>query len=127
GREMTQGLTTMTGMTGGAFFSGVARATGVFDRIKTELTNYYELALETLPEDKDGKLRTVDVKVSRPGVIVRARRHVAAPPPAKQTDVLLPLLQQPTDLAELPLAVTSYTTRGDDAKTLRVLLSAEVG
>jgi VWFA-related protein len=131
GREMTQGLTAMTGLTGGAFFNGIGRATGVFDRIKLELNNFYELGVETAPEDADGKPRSIIVKVERAGLSVRTRRQVALPPAmvraARNSDPLIPLLQQPTDLPELPVSVTAYTTRGDEDKTLRVLLAAEIG
>jgi len=131
GRDMTQGLTTMTGMTGGAFFSGVGRATGVFDRIKLELNNFYELGVETSPEDADGKARPIVVNVARPGLTVRTRRQIAMPGAsvrtARTSDPIGLLLRQPTDIPDLPLAVTPYTTRGDDEKTLRVLLSAEIG
>lgn len=131
GRDLSQGLTTMTGMTGGAFFNGVGRAAGVFDRIKVEITNYYELGIETLPEDASGKPRDIDVKVGRPGLSVRARKQVTMPDRATvaawSADPVETLLQQPTDLAELPVAVAAYTTRGAEARTLRVLLSAEIG
>ena len=76
GRDLSAGLTTMTGMTGGAYYAGVGRATGVFDRIKTEIANDYEIGLETFPADADGKMRDVDVKVNRPGVSIRTRRQV---------------------------------------------------
>ena len=72
---MAAGLTTMTGMTGGAYYAGVGRATGVFDRIKTEIANDYELGIETIPADADGKLRDVTVKVNRPDVSVRAHKN----------------------------------------------------
>lgn len=131
GRDLSQGLTTMTGMTGGAFFNGVGRAAGVFDRIKVEINNYYELGLETSPEDIGGKPRDIDVKVSRPGLTVRARKQVTLPARATvaawSADTVKTLLQQPTDLADLPIAVTAYTTRGAEDNTLRVLLSAEIG
>ena len=131
GREMSQGLTTMTGMTGGAFFNGVGRGTGVFDRIKVEINNYYELGIETLPEDASGKPRDIEVKVGRPGLSVRARKQVTMPDRATvaawSADPVKTLLQQSTDLAELPIAVTAYTTRGAEDKTLHVMLSAEIG
>ena len=79
GRDLSQGLTTMTGMTGGAFFSGVGRAPGVFDRIKVEINNYYELGIETLPEDASGNPRDIEVTVGRPGLSVRARKQVTMP------------------------------------------------
>jgi VWFA-related protein len=131
GRDMSQGLTTMTGMTGGAFFNGVARGTGVFDRIKVEINNYYELGIETLAEDASGKPRDIEVRVGRPGLSVRARKQVTMPDRATlaewSADPVKTLLQQPTDLGELPIALTAYTTRGAEDKTLHVLLSAEIG
>jgi hypothetical protein len=126
---MATGLTTMTGMTGGAYYSGVGRATGVFDRIKTEITNDYELAIETNPADADGKLHDVAVKVNRPDVQLRTRRQVllVKADAAASKDRLLTLLSQPTDIADLPIAVASYTTRGEEPASLKVLLSAEFG
>lgn len=129
GRDLAAGLTTMTGMTGGAYYAGVGRAAGVFDRIRTEIGNDYLLGVETLPSDADGKLRDLKVTVRRPDVTVRARSQVlltaakAEPSSAR----LLTLLNQPTDVADLPLAVSSYTTRGEEPTTLRTLLSVEVG
>ena len=128
GRDLSAGLTTMTGMTGGAYYAGVGRAAGVFDRIKTEIANDYELGIETLPADADGKMRDVTVKVNRPDVSVRTRRQVLlAKDETASKDPLLTLLSQPTDIADLPIAVASYTTRGEEPASLRVLLSAEFG
>ena len=121
----------MAGMTGGGFFNGIGRATGVFDRIKTEVNNYYELGIETLPEDLSGQPRDIDVKVNRPGVSVRARKQVMLPDrataAARMADPVRMLLAQPTDIGELPVSIAAYTTRGDEAATLRVLLSGEIG
>ena len=129
GRDMGSGLTTMTGMTGGVYYSGVGRAAGVFDRIRTEIANDYELGIETTAADADGKLRDVSVKVNRADVTVRTRRQILlakadADPPK---DPVLTLLAQPIDIADLPIAVASYTTRGDEPASLKVLLSAEFG
>jgi hypothetical protein len=41
--------------------------------------------------------------------------------------MIVTLLNQPTDVADLPVAVASYATRGDEPTTLRVLVSAEIG
>ncbi len=128
GREMSQGLSAIAGMTGGAFFNGIGRATGVFERITLEMNTYYELGVESLPDDVAGKPRDLEVKVTRPGASVRARRQIMLPDEAaRNVDRVRALLQQPTDLSELPVAVSAYTTRGDDPKTLRVLLSADIG
>ncbi|CAN5735121.1 hypothetical protein BH18ACI5_BH18ACI5_06900 [soil metagenome] len=127
GRDMSAGLTTMAGMTGGAYYAGVGRAAGVMDRIRTEIANDYELGLETAAPDARGKLLDVAVRVTRAGLTVRAPKQVLlAPPDMPAGDRVLTLLAQPTDVADLPIAVASYTTRGVEPATLRVLLSAEI-
>jgi hypothetical protein len=69
------------------------------------------------------------VKVNRPDVQIRTRRQIllAKPDSAPAKDPVLTLLSQPTDIADLPIAVASYTTRGDEPATLKVLVSAEFG
>jgi VWFA-related protein len=127
GRDMSSGLTTMAGMTGGAYYAGVGRAAGVMERIRTEITNDYELGLETLASDSRGKPLNVSIKVARPDVVVRAGKQLLIPePPAAPADRIATLLGQPTDIADLPVAVASYTTRGVEPATLRVLISAEI-
>jgi VWFA-related protein len=127
GRDMSSGLTTMAGMTGGAYYAGVGRAAGVMDRIRTEITNDYELGLETNPSDSSGKLLDVAVKVTRPDVVVRTRKQLLLPvASAAAADRIVSLLGQPTDVADLPIAVGSYATRGVEPATLRVLISAEI-
>lgn len=130
-REMSAGLTTVAGMTGGSFFYGVGSAAGVFERIGTEIMNFYELGLETMPADTDGNPRDLSVKVNREGLSVRARAQVAldpsvAPKPGTP-EALRTLLEQPTDIVDLPLQVGAYTTRGDDPSLLKVLLTAQIG
>lgn len=129
GRELSQGLMTIAGMTDSRFYFGTGTAAGVFERISTEITNLYQLAVETDATDTDGKSIDVKVAVNRPGVTVRAPSHVPAPglpttgTPAER---VTRLLSQPTDLPALPLRVTSYTTRGDDPDRLRVVIAAEI-
>lgn len=127
GRDLTAGLMTMTGMTGGAYYSGVGTAAGVFERIRTEITNDYELGLEAGPADADGKLHDVEVKVKRPDVSVRARKQILLAKDAPPADAIAKLLGQPTDIADLPISIATYATRGQEPTTLRVLLSAEIG
>lgn len=130
GRNMTAGLGALTGMTGGALFMGVGRAAGVFDRITTEINNFYVLGVESEPDDASGSPREVTVSVNRPGVTVRSRREVVSRPSpivATAADPLSTLLAQPTDIGELTLSATAYSTRGTEASTLRVLISSELG
>jgi VWFA-related protein len=127
GRDMSSGLTTMAGMTGGTYYAGVGRASGVMERIRTEITNDYELGLETTAADSSGKLLDVAVKVTRPDVVVRTRKQLLLTGTSvAAADRIVSLLGQPTDVADLPIAVGSYATRGLEPATLRVLISAEI-
>ena len=124
-----EGLATIASMTGGMFFNAAGRAVGIFDRIQSEVSSFYQLAIESSPADADGKEHDVKVRVSRAGVDVRAPAHVAvAKPPSKPAprDPLLVALQQPTDVPDVPLAVTTYSTYAG-GNAIQLLVSAEVG
>lgn len=130
GREFAGGMGNAASMTGGAFFMATGSAAGVFTRVRTEMNNFYELAVEMQPEDLTAKSLEIDVKVSRPGASIRNRRRVL--PPARSAlntskDALSDLIRQPIDVAQVPLALSSYTMRGDDPSTLRTLIGFEAG
>ena len=131
GREMSAGLTTIAGMTGGSFFQGLGTASGVFERIASEVTNFYELGLESVAADSSDTLRELGVSVARPGLTVRSRRQVAFDPTVgarKGTpEALQELLEQPTDIVDLSLQVDLYNTRGDDPSLLKVLMAVQMG
>ncbi len=136
GRDATAGLGALTGMTGGQMFMGVGRGTGVFDRITTEINNFYVLGVESGPEDTSGSTRSLEVAVKRPGLTVRSRPEVAPRPSVAKAaesapgtpaaNPLLALLNQPTDISELAISATAYSTRGTEESTLRVLISSEL-
>ena len=53
--------------------------TTAFDRIREENSNYYVLGYYPSNERRDGKFRKIEVRVSRPGAKVNARRGYVAP------------------------------------------------
>jgi hypothetical protein len=55
----------------GAFVREVSER--AFERVLRETTGYYRLGFEPQGNDRDGKARKVEVKVTRPGLVVRAR------------------------------------------------------
>lgn len=133
GRDATAGLGALTGMTGGRLFMGVGRATGVFDRITTEINNFYVLGVESGPDDASGSPRSLKVSVDRPGLTVRSRPEIAPRPSFAEASEgrpsetpLTALLNQPTDISDLTITATAYSTRGTDESTLRVLISSEL-
>jgi hypothetical protein len=130
GREFAGGMGNAASMTGGAFFMATGSAAGVFTRVRTEMNNFYQLAVEMQPEDLTAKSLAIVVKVSRPGASVRNRRRVL--PPARlsmnaSTDPLSDLIRQPIDVAQVPLALSAYTMRGDDPSTLRTIIGLDAG
>jgi len=130
GSDFAGGMGTVATMTGGAFFSAGGSAAGIFNRVRTEMNNFYELAVEMEGNDVAANSLEIEVKVSRPGASIRNRRRVL--PPAKlaanaSADPLSDLIRQPIDVGQVPIALSAYTTRGDDASTLRTIIGIEAG
>jgi VWFA-related protein len=51
----------------------------VFDRIRQDNSRYYVLGYYPTNDKRDGKFRTIDVRVARPGLQVQARKGYVAP------------------------------------------------
>ena len=68
------GLGELARDTGGLLFESTNNLRQGFDRIENDLRNYYLLGYTPSNDTYDGHFRTIDVKVSRPGVTVAARK-----------------------------------------------------
>ncbi len=68
------GLGTLAQDTGGLLFDSSNNLRQWFDRIENDLRNYYMLGYTPSNEAYDGRFRTIEVKVNRPGVTVAARK-----------------------------------------------------
>jgi hypothetical protein len=68
------GLGALAQETGGLLFENTNNLRQGFDRIESDLHNYYLVGYTPLNEIFDGRFRTIDVKVKRPGVTVAARK-----------------------------------------------------
>jgi len=77
--EPDPGLRDLAAETGGGYFelTGTEKLGPLFAQVADELHRQYLIGF-TAPES-DGKLHTIDVRVSRPGTSVRARRNYLAP------------------------------------------------
>ena len=60
--------------TGGQFFNNTNNLKPAFERIDSDLRNYYMLGYTPIKTTYDGKFRTIQVKVKRSGVTVAARK-----------------------------------------------------
>ena len=68
------GLGTLAESTGGMIFDSTNNLREAFDRVEADLRNYYLLGYTPRTERYDGRFRTIDVKVKRPGVTIAARK-----------------------------------------------------
>lgn len=68
--------------TGGRAFIRQSKLTSAVDQIVADNGNFYLLGYYPEPYASDGKYHEIDVRVTRPGVRVRARRGYRAPTPA---------------------------------------------
>lgn len=119
-----QGLEMLTGMSGGTMFEVVAGANFAFDRVASETSGHYLLGLDPATRDRDGKPHDIEVKVTRKGVAVRARRQfVMAAAPARSRTKPAPL-RAATPAS--PLHVATHVLRGDSAGQIKVVLAAQV-
>ncbi len=72
---------TLCRQTGGRVFmvTSLSELAAGFAQLETELRAQYALSYYSSNEARDGKFRRIEVRVKRPGVIVRARRGYYAP------------------------------------------------
>jgi VWFA-related protein len=85
----------------------------VFDRIVRDNSSYYVLAYYPPTNKTDGKFHRIEVKLNRPGLVVRARRGYAAPR-GKQTPRSTKTGGMPQEIFEAinsPLQVSGLTMR----------------
>lgn len=72
-------LRTLADQTGGFAAVNSNDFTTAFERIVRDNSSYYLLGYYPANDKRDGKLRKIEVKVNRPGAVVRARKAYVAP------------------------------------------------
>ncbi len=125
------GLDTLASLARGSVYRVSGAGERIWDRLARELAGYWLLGFEPEPSDRDGKEHDFQVKVSRPGAQVRARRAVSIPEPdpegKRDRETLLAILRAPFPATELPIRVATYALRDEATGKPRVVVSAEVG
>jgi VWFA-related protein len=74
-----EGLQVIAEQTGGYAFVDQTAIRDALDRIRTDNSTYYLLSYSPSNDRREGKFRRIDVAVSRPGVVVRARTGYVEP------------------------------------------------
>jgi hypothetical protein len=97
--------------------------TSVFARIAEELHHQYLLGF--VPSSQDGRVANIDVRVTRRGLDVRARRHFSvAPPPPPAPQEARPVTEPLAPLSDAE--VEAALTAGLDERPLRATCRASV-
>jgi VWFA-related protein len=120
-RIKEEGLETLTGLAGGAYFELTAGAGWAFARVAREISAHYLLAIEPAPSDRDGKAHDIRVKLARSGVTLRARQKFAVP---ARTGATLTADAGPP-AAPVPLHVATYRLRGNAPGVIKLMVVCE--
>ena len=128
-------LRSLSDETGGFAIVNRNQYTGAYNRIVDDNSSYYVLAYYPPSDKRDGKYHKIDLKVSRPGVTVRARRGYLSPkgkPPAATaanakgpSPEVRDALNSPLPVSGLTMQVFAAPFKGA-APNASVLLGAEL-
>jgi VWFA-related protein len=134
--EARQSLVAIAYATGGFALHNSNSFENAFDRIVQENSSYYVLGFSSTNDRRDGRFRKLDVRVKRPGLIVRGRSGYMAPlrndrppdPPKPTANVSLPVseaLRSTVAANGLPLRVFAAPFKGTE-KNATVVVAVEV-
>ena len=123
-----QGLEIIADRTGGSLYRGIAAGNGIFQRIESELSAWYLIAVERQPGDPERQ--KLEVEVKRKGVTVRSNKTAIAvasntKPPVDE--LLSDTLSSPFAIPGVPLRVSTFTQHDADPGKYRVRVAAQVG
>jgi VWFA-related protein len=126
------GLEHLTGVTGGHRLPLLTARNNNLIRIARETSGYYAAAFVPEPNERNGNSHTLDIRVSRPDVTVRARPAVVIPRPVvRGARVPSPrdMLRETRVFRDLPLRTAAYPSQNDakSVKLLAVIESPEPG
>src|SRR5688572_25701785 len=131
-----QTLTTIASVTGGFALNSSNSFDNAFNRIVQENSSYYVLGFSSTNERRDGRHRKLDVRVKRPGLVVRGRAGYMAPlrnerppdPPKPSSTVSVAVaeaLRSVVAVNGLPVRVFAAPFRGP-SRDATVVMAVEV-
>ncbi len=134
--EARQSLTTLAAATGGFALQSSNSFENAFDRIVQENSTYYVLGFSSSNDRRDGRYRKLEVRVKRPGLVVRGRAGYMAPlrnerppdppkPSANVSAVVAEALRSTVSVNGLPIRVFGAPFKGA-SRDATVLMAVEV-
>jgi VWFA-related protein len=127
---LNDGLAEIAGQAGGGYFNLATAIDPAFERIARETSASYVVTFEPTDDDRDSKPHNVGVKVTRPGVTIRARKQFTVDPTARTAPIASRLtrsLNSPYLPTSVPMDLTTYVVGDAQNGGVRVLLAAEIG
>lgn len=125
-----EGIEHLAGVTGGKILQLTGTAETALGRVVRETSVRYVVGIDPDRNDQTGRSQQLDLRVSRPGVELRAARHVVFPKPEPTlTRANDPsprdMLAVTTVFRDLPLRAAAFTPVDDDPKQMRVVTMTE--
>ena len=125
-----QGLETVADRTGGSFVRAIAgNGQGIFDRLASELSAWYVVAVRRQPGDPDRQRLGVEVK--RRGVTVRSSRTFVATSAINASrpreEILRDALSSPMAIPGVPLRISTFAQRDATTGKYRLHVAAQIG
>lgn len=124
-----EGIEHLVGVTGGMMLALTNSADGALGRVVRESASYYLATIDADRSDASGRVQQLEIKVSRPGVQLRTRQHIAFAKPGPGGRLTNPspreMLSVLNVFRDLPLRTSGYAALEDDAKSLRVVTLTE--
>ncbi len=122
-----EGIEHLAGVTGAERLNLAASGDDTLVRIARETSAYYALGFEPQPNERNGQSRPVDVRVTRAGVLVRARPNITLAKPADGGAAKGPavtprsMLREARTFRDLPLRAVGYVSNNPEDGRLKVV------
>jgi VWFA-related protein len=129
----TEGSESVAADTGGFSFRNPNNLAGGMEKIEQEQRSYYLIGYSSTNTRRDGKFRSIQLEVKRPGLTVRARKgyyapsaEEPAPPEPGETDPRVrEALDSPYQVGGIPIRMASYVLGPAGSDRAGVLIVAE--
>jgi VWFA-related protein len=135
-RQGQDSLRVLSEETGGFAVVNNNDIAGAFERLVEENSSYYVMGYYPANDRRDGRFRRIEVRVTQPGLTVRARRGYVAPRgrapetklagPNDATPELREAMSSPVPVTGLSLVTTASVFKGPDNKGA-VVVSTTIG
>ena len=125
-----EGIENLAGVTGGTRIALAAASEVALRRVTAETSGYYLATFTPEPQERNGTNHRIDVRASRPGVVVRTRPglRIAEPRPSERAtpvDMAREMLRVSRVYQELPIRVAGFASRYRGDGGLQIIAIAE--